>query len=508
MRSRRACLNTLLLLAFLFFTLPRAGRAAIESLNGNEPTMDQGWPQGAVAVANLSSRLGLLKGPSFDEGEYCFTYQSRDTAQFNAALQKFGVIQSPRPSRRSQGSFTGEAWWDTDEKPLLLVLHDRSNAPFPASWMYYSRDKKTYPRVDWTFTVWNPRAFHALFSTMKPSRPSLAKFPNYRQPVPPPRIDLYLGGDCPIAWEQVKTPPNVRVLDLRPQLKPGAATPALTIRGAVFDMATHQPIEGAQVFLVDTYNPGKGSISGATDARGGFALTKTTTETREIHIMAPGYADRKVGSVGREWNSSQALTIFLAPAVSLLRGWVKDAQGKPVAGARVVAREMIGLDGLGYEVPARLSAKTDEDGWFLMEYLPEGYAMLSCEFSGMIQKGATMEYHPVTAMRTREMRDVQIVMNRQGCIQGQVIGPDGKPPTRPFLASLDSPEEEVQSPLWGGVVPTDKDGRFKFPGVPPGKYSLTVKPNPMREGEATPPQLVTVRDGETVEVKITSEAAR
>ena len=51
------------------------------------------------------------------------------------------------------------------------------------------------------------------------------------------------------------------------------------------------------------------------------------------------------------------------------------------------------------------------------------------------------------------------------------------------------------------------DGIFSFKGVPPGEYLVAAKPNPMRSGEASEPQLVLVRTGGTLELEFVNDYA-
>jgi len=52
-----------------------------------------------------------------------------------------------------------------------------------------------------------------------------------------------------------------------------------------------------------------------------------------------------------------------------------------------------------------------------------------------------------------------------------------------------------------------KDGTFEFKGVPPGEYIVVAKPNPMREGEASEPKLVTITVGGIVDLEIVNDYA-
>ena len=61
-------LRFLLLIACTAWLLPSAAFALIMTGTGNEPVSDAGWPAGALAVANLKSRVGWWEGPPFGGG--------------------------------------------------------------------------------------------------------------------------------------------------------------------------------------------------------------------------------------------------------------------------------------------------------------------------------------------------------------------------------------------------------------------------------------------------------
>jgi len=95
-------------------------------------------------------------------------------------------------------------------------------------------------------------------------------------------------------------------------------------------------------------------------------------------------------------------------------------------------------------------------------------------------------------------------MTGTGIIQGKVMGKDGKPPTRQFMVDLE-PKGGNKIGSWGGSMNCKEDGSFSFEGVPPGEYLVTAKPNPMREGEASEPEPVSVVVGKTIELEFISD---
>ena len=504
---RRIRVLSLLFILSLAWLLPNAVYALIEVCYGNRPTQNMGWPTGAEAVANLPSRLGYMVGPPFGGGEYYFNYNCKDTAEFNRALQKFGAIQAPRMARRSLISLDGQRTHILDEKPLLLVVHDWTKEPWPPWPEGHGKEAaKDTKRVDWTFTIWVPESFHSLFSSPKGSFDS--DHPNFRQPVPPPRIDVYLGGDSPIVWEEVEVPANVKMIDMRAKARPVNVDAGGVIRGGVFDMATHQVVVGADVVLFQRTEPHqwKEASRTRTDKDGFFEVQVIPKGYYEIHICADGYADRNV-SVFHNHNGHAycEFDALLMKTVSR-KGIVQDSKGNPIPGVTVYARNTLGIDGLGYECSVDPCAMTDEKGRFELHSLPGGFTQIWCRAPSLHQETSIFNVYEVSAKPWRKPDPIRIIMSGTGMVRGKVIGKDGKPPTREFIVELE-PKEGVKVGSWGGSIKCKKDGSFEFKGVPPGEYIVVAKPNPMREGEASEPKLVTITVGGTVDLEIVNDYA-
>ena len=114
---------------------PGAAFALIMTGKG-EPVTDAGWPAGALAVANLKSRLGWWEGPPFGGGEWQFLYRGDDAA-FTETLAAFAAIRTPA---------------------LDLFIHDGSGAtPFLGDDGHF----------DWSFTVWVPANWNHLYNNPK-----------------------------------------------------------------------------------------------------------------------------------------------------------------------------------------------------------------------------------------------------------------------------------------------------------------------------------------------------
>jgi hypothetical protein len=162
--------------------VPGTVSALILSSRGNAPVRDAGWPEGALAVANLESRLGWFEGPPFGGGEWHFFYKG-DTAAFKEALEAFAAIRAPA---------------------LDLVIQDGPG----------SEDSILHlPQVDWTFRVWVPAQWNRLYND--PTFPMLAiREGRFHKPVEPPCMTVFAGPGG-VDWRQVAFPPQVHVRDAR-----------------------------------------------------------------------------------------------------------------------------------------------------------------------------------------------------------------------------------------------------------------------------------------------------
>jgi hypothetical protein len=496
LREKQKLFVLLALMGLCLF--PSTASALIMVANGNEPVANQGWPTGSEEVANLPSRLGYMEGPPYGGGLYHFEYRCKDTADFNNALQKFGAIRVPRLTRRSF-SFDGQRNWIMDDRSLVLVVHDWVKEPWPGS--HNKEVDKDNKSIDWTFTIWVPENFHSLYSDRKYI--FVSDDPHFNQPVPPPRIDVYLGGDSPIVWKEVKVPANARLIDTRKEALPVNVDDGGVMIGGIFDMATHQVIAGADVILVKRNEPRewKETARTKTDKRGSFVFRAIPEGYYEIHISADGYSDRNIGVFdNRKGHEYHEFDTFLIKEASC-SGVVQDKEGNPIPGVKVSARDPLGIDGNGYKCVVEPSAITDQQGFFELKSLPEGFTHIRCQAPSLHQETSLLDIYKVSTKKWIKSEDIKIVMSGTGLVRGKVVGIDGKPPKQAFIAEIE-PKGGSKIGSWGGSMYCSEDGSFEFKGVPPGEYVVIARPRHMSVEEALPPRPVTVTAGKTVELEI------
>ncbi len=466
----------------------------IQVHKGNDPIPEFGLPTGAKAVADIPSRLGYRVGPPFGGGEYYFTYQSQGSADFNRALALFSQIRVPRLAREWLVSLTGDRTTLAEHPLLLLVVHDQTD----------KIDRNEKERVDWSFTVWSPANYYRLFSS--PKGALSASHPNYQQPLPPPRIDVYVGGDSPIQWAQVKVPATLKVIDTR--TTPDVAQQGGTVTGAVYDMGTHKVIPRAQVRIVKTSRSAPTEILAQDEAseRGTFELAGIESGYYQVHVMAEGYVARDWRPFDNRSGKARLDADILLCRSASLTGHVVDQAGQPVSELTVTTRELIGQDGRGYACVNAPQAVTDTNGQFVLKGVPEGYAHLRCRAPSIHQETSIFELYPVSRRPGPRDPEITLIVTGTGIIQGRVVDAEGNPPTRQFIAEL-NPKGGSRRGSWGSSGRIKKDGSFDIKGIPPGEYILTAQPNPMREGEATDPKPIVVIAGKTIEVTVKTDHA-
>lgn len=457
--TRRGIVLGLLLVAVVMPT-----HAMYSVAHGDRPVKNLGWPLGCETVGNVRGRLGYTDGPS--GGQYSFYYRCESTEAFNAALEVFGAVHTPR---------------------LELVVHDGPRPEYRFGPEPKEGEKR--PRLDWTFSVWHPEGWHRTFND--PTHTFLSANLNYRKPVAPPRIDVYVG-DGEIVWDGVVVPKHIHVTDRRAEAAPVKVVGGGMVVGDVYDMATGQPVAGAEVSIVRR-GRGKREVVAreVADRLGGFEIPKIPAGSFLIEIRADGYAARIVGGYDNKGISYHELLTELVGEATVV-GVVRDTAGKPIAGAEVKARDVLGIDGRGYSPVGASAAQTDVQGRFTIRGLPRGYASFRCRSGTLHQRGPIFKIYRLPA------KDLAFVMEGTGVIRGKVAGGGGDP-KRPANVHLDAAGGAKRG-TWGGSKPCQPDGSFEFRGVPPGDYVLSTRPQ--FPGQPADPNAVTVTviAGKTVEV--------
>ena len=436
-------------------------------VHGNRPVKDLGrrWPEGTVNLANLKSRLGYMV-----RFEHVFLYRCKDTDEFNKALKTFAAI---------------------DANMLELVVH---NGPKYSSWLQGNNEElaKEDNRVDWTFTVWSPEKWNMLYDGSR--RRVSPNNPNFKKPVAPPRIHVYIGVGA-LVWEQVKVPENVVLIDKRP----GSVSPEFAGKGLisakVFDMDTKKPIKGAKVIIAESssVNPPKPPAA-LTDKKGFCRIGRIPLANYYITVVAKGYASRKIGYYGNTVAEFYEFETKLTGAAHI-SGVVVDTDGKPIKDAKVYLNDTIGPDKLGYSTPEE--AFTDEEGKFRIDSLPKGATDIRCRVPGMYLTNSIFHTYPLPS------EDLKLVMTTTSVVRGKVYTKEWAKPDGSIHVTIRPVGEQMSK--WGGTTSVKDDGTFEFKGVPPGDYLVGIGGMLKTEEEKKKATPVSVRGGKIYEVELIKE---
>jgi Carboxypeptidase regulatory-like domain len=478
-QSLRDGISALVLIFLLLgsIALTPSAQALIMVGRGNSPVEDPGWPEGALAVGNLPWRVGWFEGPPFGGGEWQFLYRG-DNQAFAEALEKFAAIRAPA---------------------LDVVVHDG-----PENNIFLKDDQNTNSdtRIDWSFDVWIPESWNRLYNS---SNTFLAGQRQYRQPVDPPRLDVYIGGGGQLDWAKFTVPNNVRVRDERASAAGVDLSGGSMIRATITDIATGKPVAGAHLILDKlTYVAGtnghweKERLAEVTSDSAGLAqIERIQTNYICVSVTAEGYAPREVVRQNLHRTNLLKLSAELARAASI-DGIVVDDAGKPVSGANVRPMVQLSSNGLGYDNGSNFEpfdksmVTTDAEGRFEFRELPTGYVQFYAQAQG---------YYFTDSRTTFNVPSNQVVLHLRaaGDVSVAVTDKDGKPISKyegnPVTVNLD-PKDAVGVGAWSSMATVNEEGRCVFHNMPPGEYRVTSRPNPGRASPTYPSaQFVTVLPG-------------
>src|SRR5215210_7638681 len=202
--------------------------------------------------------------------------------------------------------------------------------------------------------------------------------------------------------------------------------PATRIAGRVVD-ASGEPVEGVQVqawlagidrgcaAYVHTGCPGPAdSRTGDTDADGRFAFESLEPGWYEVRLSDDSsLVERRLGEAGQ---SAGEIAFVLSERLVPLEGRVVDADGAPVAGARV------SVSGDRPDAEAR----TGTDGGYRFPRVLPGRQRLEVRHADF---GLVVEMVEMAGARTR----FDVHMPRATVVEGRILGRDGSPVAAPSL---------------------------------------------------------------------------
>jgi len=268
----------------------------------------------------------------------------------------------------------------------------------------------------------------------------------------------------------------------------------LTLTGLVRSGPELVPIEGASVMVERIDRPdglmttlSTAALIDTTDGRGRFDIDGIGFTQYRIRAEAPGYAAKEIQ---RSFLASRhldriELSLELEPASEEVEGQVQDAGGRPVAGARIIARAFSG-DVETHQV----RAVADDDGQFRLAGLSRAEYRLRATCSGYSQV-EDVRFEPGQSGGNRiELRLVQ-----NGGLRGRVIAADGGAPIG-WSVEVVTVDRQGRRSLVKRARPLDDQGRFLADDLAPGTYHLWAS---AENSAATQGAAFELRAGETLE---------
>lgn len=259
---------------------------------------------------------------------------------------------------------------------------------------------------------------------------------------------------------------------LQPESPAARPEEPLVLSGQVVDANGRKPIPGALVWA--SADP---AAFTRTDADGRFQVTAPGRRRFDLEVAAPGYLLKRALVARPQLVSRKTGTLALTRA-GRLRGRVLDPQGRPLAGAVVVAVPQ-GSQGARAFSPADPVADrtvTDPQGRFeLRRVRPEQTYEIRAS-----RAGAFPVAQPATVGEAAaQPRELTLVLAPARAARGKVQDPAGRPiagaeaVARPALrpGSPDEAADDTAAP----VVQSDARGVFSLPELPAAEVELTVR---------------------------------
>ncbi|MFZ5830397.1 MAG: carboxypeptidase regulatory-like domain-containing protein [Planctomycetota bacterium] len=468
--ERRFAVATTVLALALAVGLSQSAFALIEGGEGNDPVRDPGWPKGAAEIVNNPARIAYWIGPPFGGGQFHAEYRG-EAQTLNAILAQFARLEV---------------------KTKGLVLHDGVGQSF---WLNINREpaKEAAARMDWSFMVWEPRAWKQLQQMPAELKPADVRNADAE---PPTQIDVYTGGN--VRWADVTVPKGLTVIDQRLEAHGFEQTDGIVLEGKVFDLATQQPLAGKMRLERIDREPKSGYrytavAEAAAEAKGRWVLKNAPAGWHRVVVTAEGYVPRVAG-YGR-FDDQPAWHFYECGLVrpAQLAGQVSDATGKPLVDVEVRLTDVVVGEDERYQVVDEFTAKTDADGRFQFDQVPEGRARVRVSKPG---------YCPprLGELIATPAKDVALGMMKAANLRVTV---DFSGTVRPeaYIVEIE-PEGGSAVGTWGGSGHIDASNQISFENAPPGRYVLAGHPNPSSADERTDPVTVELKGGETTEVTL------
>jgi len=284
-----------------------------------------------------------------------------------------------------------------------------------------------------------------------------------------------------------KTPPPVL------RLRPGGI-----VRARLIDAESREPVTAAALYL-DA--PAETAPRPATTGKGGDAIFTGVPAGRiEMRADADGYLDEQIHPFSLVAGQTKEISLALHPAASL-DGTVRDASGRPVAGATV---SISGPPPMAISLPIPIyfpigvdPVATDSQGRFALAPLP---ARAALKVSVASKDFAPWEMAGIKLRPGEKRAGMEVLLKDGETISGRVLDADGQPVAAASVVASHKPEGGPAGMVmrFGGsgsgrgggshggrmgpqqgedlpAVVTKKDGTFHVHGATAGIWSVDVE---------------------------------
>jgi protocatechuate 3,4-dioxygenase beta subunit len=278
------------------------------------------------------------------------------------------------------------------------------------------------------------------------------------------------------------------------------------VRGRVLDAETGTPVTGAKVRLRFWYGPDSPtqpvSEEWAVTQGAEFVIESAPpSDGFVVEAQAQGYAPTNSPNFTVQAGKDVDGIVVRLQRGGSITGRIVDADGKPVARARVTSHESDWTDdvftqALGFTYPTNATtaeARTNDQGVFTLKNLAAESYMIDVQAAGYTR---TMKRElRVTEGQATQVGDVRLA--RGGGVQGTVFDAAGKPLSAAAV-SLRPADHDLPSSY---STKSASDGKFTFTAVAPGRYTLSAV-RPVAGGEANPFSLLGDERNSQIEVII------
>ncbi len=274
----------------------------------------------------------------------------------------------------------------------------------------------------------------------------------------------------------------------QPEMRIDLPLPSGGIEGRVVDLATEAPIANVELSLSDPSKPQPSGLFGQmmarddvirerTDAKGEYKFERLQAANyrlvaRPPHDGAAHYAPSKEIEVRVGENSlRRGVDFALEPSLSI-HGFVKGADGAPIASATIIARPK------GVTNARPESATSAATGAFAIDFLAAGEFELDASADGF----APTHVGGVDLVRGEE-KSVELVLQRGVLVRVRILGADGTPlsgvaatlTAKGAKSATVGDANHMFDNLFNGKGVSDADGKLELGHFAPGNYVLDAR---------------------------------